>query len=85
MKEEIKVYGFGVAGFDFMKYKDSITAAKGFIGVHVPGKRPQDVLVIFADENDAKVCRNIMEYDGCRVGRGVVEVFVPKDEVRNAD
>lgn len=85
MKEEKKVYGFCIAGLDFMKYKDSITTAKGFIGVHVPEKRPQDALAIFATENDAKVCRNIMEYDGCRVGRDVVEVFVPKDEVRNAD
>lgn len=85
MKEERKVYGFGIMGRDFMNYKESITAAKGFIGVHVPEKRPNDVLVIFATENDAKICRNIMEYDGCRVGRGVVEVFIPKDEVRNAD
>ncbi len=81
-KEEIKAYGFGISEIDAMKHSDAFKTAKGLIGVHFT---PQGLLVIFWTENDAKICRNIMEYDGCRVGKRVVEVFVPKHEVRNAD
>lgn len=83
-KEEIKVYGFGISEVDAMKNAEALKAAKGLIGVHI---HPQGLLVIFWTENDAKICRNIMEFAGCRVGKRVVEVFIPKEEAgqRNAD
>ena len=78
MKDEIKAYGFGISEVDAVKHSDAIKTAKGLIGVHL---HPQGLLVIFRTENDAKICRNIMEYDGCRVGRKIIEVYVKKDEM----
>ena len=88
MKDEVKAYGFMIAESDARKHIDGIKAAKGLMGVHVPKNPGKGLLVVFWNENDAKICRNIMEFAGCRVGGEVMEVFIPKSDMevlQNAD
>lgn len=77
-KNEVKVYGFGMNDLDAMKFAEELKKARGFIGVHI---HPQGTVCIFKTENDAKICRNIAEHAGCRVGKQVVSMFVDKQYI----
>ena len=76
-ENEVEAWGVGINDLDAMKHVEDIKAARGFIGVNL--SHPQGTLLLFKTENDAKICRNILEYANCRVGRGVAKVFVPKE------
>lgn len=78
-ENEVEAWGFGINDFDAMKHVEDIKAARGFIGVNL--SHPQGTLLLFKTENDAKICRNIAEHAGCRVGKQVVSIFVDKQYI----
>ena len=79
--DEAEAWGFEINDFDGMKYAKGISKSRGMIGIN-KDLHPQKTIILFRNENDAKVCRNILEYANCRVGHGVAKIFVPINYVR---
>lgn len=67
------VYGFGISTIDAHRYSGQLSASKGFIGTI---EHPQGLLLVFDNLNEAKILRNILEFDGCQVGKYVTEVEI---------
>lgn len=76
MADWMKAYGFGISAIDARRHWDAISSAKGFICEYM---HPQGRLMVFKTENDAQVCRNIMEHDDCGVGDKIIEIKIRRN------
>lgn len=71
------MFGFGIGKGDAKRFFGTLKAIKGYVGII---DHPQGLLMVFETENDAKIARNIMEYNGCEVGRNIFEVTIKESE-----
>lgn len=78
---EVKCWGFITSDADAVRNSEAIKAMHGLVGVHIAN---YGTGLIFETENDAKVARNILEYEQCSVSKEVQEVFIPEKEYQRA-
>jgi len=78
---EVKCWGFITSDADAVRNSEAIKAMHGLVGVHIAN---YGTGLIFETENDAKIARNILEYEHCSVAREVQEVCIPEKEYQRA-
>lgn len=78
---EVRCWGFITADSDAVNHAEMIKAMRGLVGVNISFN---GMGLIFETENDAKVARNILEYEKCSVSKEVREVFLPEKEYQRA-
>lgn len=92
---EVKVWAVGVGNpprwWHSRKVKKSaekavqiIKGLDGLIGVH-PDEKGRGTLVLFRTENDAKIGKNVMTYEGIPTGKGIGEVYIDSRYVGGED
>lgn len=78
---EVMCWGFITSDADAVRNSEAIKAMHGLVGVHIGN---YGTGLIFETENDAKVARNILEYEHCNVAKWVQEVYIPEKEYQLA-
>lgn len=78
---EVKCWGFITSDADAVRNSEAIKAMHGLVGVHIAN---YGTGLIFDNENDAKIARNILEFEHCNVAKWVQEVFLPEKEYQEA-
>lgn len=74
---EVRCWGFVTSDEDAVRNTEMIMAMHGLVGIDIA---IYGMVLIFDNENDAKVARNILEYEQCSVSKEVQEVFLPEKE-----
>lgn len=75
---------YTVAVGNISKNKQSLKALKyistldGFVGIHP--HYPDGTLILFDNENNAKIGKNLMESKGIQTGYNICEVYYDTDE-----
>lgn len=84
MELNMKAWCFGIGAVDSSKFGDALIHSRGFLAIadYIPGS--YTYACIFETENDAKIARNILEFDGAAVSRNVIECKVNAEEVKLA-
>ena len=81
---QIRAYAFAVGNFEPFNKKSRaamriINKQEGRIGVSP--QYPRGTVLLFATENDAKIARNRLDFEGIRTGSNICECFVEKKYV----
>ena len=82
MELNMKAWCFGIGVVDSQKFAEPLTKARGFLAIadYVPGS--YTYACIFETENDAKIARNLLEFDGAHVSQNVIECHVNSEEIK---
>ena len=81
---QIRAYAFAVGNFEPFNKKSRaamriINKQEGLIGIHP--EYPRGTVLVFATENDAKIARNRLDFEGVKTGSDICECFVEKKYV----
>lgn len=81
---QIRAYAFAVGNFEPFNKKSRaamriINKQEGLIGVSP--QYPRGTVLLFATENDAKIARNRLDFEGIKTGSNICECFVEKKYV----
>lgn len=79
--DEVRCWGFHISDSGWMNNTEIIKSMHGLLGLHISAV--YGIGLIFETENDAKVARNIWEYERFSVSK-IQEVFVPEKEYQRA-
>lgn len=82
MEMNMKAWCFGIGIVDATKFSEPLMKARGFIGVADYPRDKYTCACIFETENDAKIARNLLEFDGAAVSRNVIECHVNEEEIK---
>ena len=82
---QIRAYAFAVGNFEPFNKKSMaamriICKHEGLIG-GIPQEYPRGTVLLFATENDAKIARNRLDFEGIKTGSDICECFVEKKYV----
>ena len=82
---QIRAYAFAVGSFDplnknLMAAMRIICKHEGLIG-GIPQEYPRGTILLFATENDAKIARNRLCFEGIRTSDEICECYVEKKYV----
>ena len=76
---KVDAYGFSISRMDYQKYSDELRHARGFVGME---ENKKGLVCVFDTENNAKICRNIMDFCDTQVGKTVFNVKISKEYMR---
>ena len=81
---QIKAYTFAVGNYDPLNKNSRaamriINKQEGLIGIQP--RYPLGTLLCFVTENDAKIARNRLDFEGIKTGSDICECFVEKKYV----
>lgn len=82
MEMNMKAFCFGISLVDATKFFEPLTKARGFLGVSEYPRDKHTLACVFETENDAKIARNLLEFDGAVVSRNVIECHVNEEEIK---